>query len=74
MMSDTKFDVNAIVLDTVGRVVLSDERLRFLEQICDVATAGGTTENILCQCGMDGSECTDWGDCGCVPIDWYWCS
>lgn len=69
-MNKAKFDVDAIVLDKVGRVILSDERLRSLEQICDVATAGGTSENELCDCGPNQLECgcIDWADCACTDM------
>jgi len=87
-MNKTKYDVNAIALDDAGRVILSDERLRFLEQASDVVTAGGTNETECVNESVDCGSTNEWncepsnGDCTnlpcmdtfCPTINTFWCS
>lgn len=65
-----KFNITAIALDAAGRVVLSDEDLRSLEQACDVTTSGGTNDSegcadIVCDCNVL---------CPCYLPNELWCS
>lgn len=86
-MSKMKFDVNAISLDAVGRVILSDERLRVLEQASENTAAGGTTvgcdvNSVGCDCNGPGCELMDGIPCepsnGSDCINWcsndFWCT
>jgi len=88
-MSKMKFDVDAISVDEVGRVVLTDESLRILELACDVVTAGGTNEygdcgvNNVPECASsDGAFCDPAPNVDpectdgtyCAPSNFFWCS